>query len=44
MWRSKHLTLSVGYSHPVVVLLPEEIKASAKQDKGQNPIVTLETV
>jgi large subunit ribosomal protein L6 len=33
----------VGYSHPVVVLLPEEIKASAKQDKGQNPIVTLET-
>jgi large subunit ribosomal protein L6 len=36
------LTLSVGYSHPVVVLLPEEIKASAKQDKGQNPIVTLE--
>ncbi len=36
------LTLSVGYSHPVVVLLPEEIKASAKQDKGQNPIISLE--
>lgn len=36
------LTLSVGYSHPVVVLLPTEIKASAKQDKGQNPIVTME--
>lgn len=36
------LTLNVGYSHPVVVLLPEEIKASAKQDKGQNPMVTLE--
>jgi large subunit ribosomal protein L6 len=36
------LTLSVGYSHPVVVLLPAEIKASAKQDKGQNPIVTME--
>lgn len=36
------LTLSVGYSHPVVVLLPTEIKAAAKQDKGQNPIVTLE--
>lgn len=36
------LELSVGYSHPVVVLLPSEIKASAKQDKGQNPIVTLE--
>lgn len=37
------LTLNVGYSHPVVVLLPTEIKASAKQDKGQNPIITLET-
>ena len=37
------LTLSVGYSHPVVVLLPSEIKASAKQEKGQNPIITLET-
>lgn len=37
------LTLSVGYSHPVVVLLPGEIKASAKQEKGQNPIITLET-
>lgn len=36
------VTLSVGYSHPVVVLLPTEIKASAKQDKGQNPIITLE--
>ena len=36
------LTLSVGYSHTVVVLLPTEIKAAAKQDKGQNPIVTLE--
>ena len=36
------LTLNVGYSHPVVVLLPEEVKASAKQDKGQNPMVTLE--
>ncbi|MCS6819402.1 MAG: 50S ribosomal protein L6 [Chitinophagales bacterium] len=37
------LTLQVGYSHPVVVLLPDEIKASAKQDKGQNPIITLES-
>jgi len=37
------LTLQVGYSHPIVLLLPEEIKASAKQDKGQNPIITLES-
>jgi len=37
------LTLQVGFSHPVVLLLPDEIKASAKQDKGQNPIITLES-
>jgi large subunit ribosomal protein L6 len=36
------LELAVGYSHPVMVLLPEEIKASAAQEKGQPPIVTLE--
>jgi large subunit ribosomal protein L6 len=35
--------MQVGYSHPVVVLLPEEVKASAKQEKGQNPIITLES-
>jgi large subunit ribosomal protein L6 len=37
------LELAVGFSHPVVILLPAEIKASAKQDKGQNPIITLES-
>jgi large subunit ribosomal protein L6 len=35
------LELSLGYSHPVVVLLPNEVKASAEQLKGQNPKVTL---
>lgn len=35
------LELALGYSHPVVILLPKEIKASAEQQKGQNPKVTL---
>lgn len=35
------LELALGYSHPVVFLLPSEIKASADQQKGQNPKVTL---
>ena len=35
------LEMALGYSHPVVVLLPKEIKASAEQLKGQNPKVTL---
>jgi large subunit ribosomal protein L6 len=37
------LTLNVGYSHPVVVLLPTEVTVAAKQDKGQNPMITLES-
>jgi large subunit ribosomal protein L6 len=35
------LELALGYSHPVVVLLPNEVKASAEQLKGQNPKITL---
>ena len=37
------LELNVGYSHPVVVLLPEEINVSTSQEKGQNPMITLES-
>jgi large subunit ribosomal protein L6 len=37
------LELSVGYSHPVIFALPKEIKASAEQLKGQNPIITLQS-
>ena len=35
------LELSLGYSHPVMILLPNEVKATAEQLKGQNPKVTL---
>lgn len=37
------LELMVGYSHPVVVLLPSEITVSTETKKGQNPLVTLES-
>ena len=37
------LELSVGYTHPVMFSLPKEIKASAEQLKGQNPIITMES-
>ncbi len=37
------LTLNVGYSHPVVVLLPAEVKVATKQEKGQNPTIMLES-
>lgn len=41
--QGQKLELNVGYSHPVIVLLPEEIKVSAETVKGQSPKVTLES-
>ena len=35
------LKLSLGYSHDIHILLPEEVKATAVQEKKANPIVTL---
>lgn len=37
------LELSVGYSHPIVVQFPDEIKVSAAMEKGKNPIVVMES-
>ncbi len=37
------LELMVGYSHPVLFMVPKEIKISAEQLKGQNPIITMES-
>ena len=42
--KGQKLELSVGYSHPYIVLLPEEIKVTAVTEKGKNPIVTLEGI
>jgi large subunit ribosomal protein L6 len=36
------LEMSLGYSHSLYFVLPNEIKASAVTEKGKNPIVTLE--
>lgn len=38
------LTLNVGYSHPIVFELPEEIKATAVTEKGKAPFLTLESI
>jgi large subunit ribosomal protein L6 len=37
------LELSLGYSHPIAIELPNEIKVSAVTDKGKAPVVTLES-
>ncbi len=38
------IELNVGYSHSIFVGLPDEVKATAETVKGQNPIITLESI
>jgi len=37
------LEISLGFSHPIVIQLPSEIKVTAETEKGKNPIITLES-
>ncbi len=37
------LELIVGYSHPIMFYIPDEVKVEAKMEKGKNPIVRLES-
>jgi large subunit ribosomal protein L6 len=37
------LELALGYSHPIVIEFPKEIKVTADTQKGKAPIVTLES-
>ena len=38
------LDLSLGYSHNIIFEIPKELKVSTAQEKGKNPIVTLESI
>lgn len=38
------LDLSLGYSHNILVEIPQEIKVATAQEKGQNPIITLDGI
>ncbi|MCB0477629.1 MAG: 50S ribosomal protein L6 [Crocinitomicaceae bacterium] len=37
------LEMVIGYSHPVAIEIPSEIKVSAETEKGKAPVVTLES-
>ena len=41
--QGQRLELALGFSHPVVIEFPKEIKVSAVSEKGKAPIVTLES-
>lgn len=38
------LDLALGFSHNIVFEIPKEIKVATVQEKGQNPIITLEGI
>jgi large subunit ribosomal protein L6 len=38
------LDLSLGYSHNIIFEIPKELKVSTAQEKGQNPIISLEGI
>lgn len=38
------LELTLGFSHPIVFVLPQEVKVSTTAEKGKNPTVTLESI
>jgi large subunit ribosomal protein L6 len=38
------LDLSLGYSHNIVFEIPKELKVSTAQEKGQNPMIMLESI
>ena len=40
----KLLELTLGYSHPILFMLPDEINLETKQDKGGNPTIIMECI
>jgi large subunit ribosomal protein L6 len=38
------LDLALGYSHNIIIEVPKELKVATAQEKGQNPIITLEGI
>jgi large subunit ribosomal protein L6 len=38
------LELTIGYSHPIMFALPDEVKVTTAMEKGKNPMVRLESV
>lgn len=37
------LELSLGYSHPIFILLPDEVKVETKMERNKNPLIMLES-
>jgi large subunit ribosomal protein L6 len=38
------LDLALGYSHNIIFEIPKELKVTTAQEKGKNPVITLESI
>jgi len=38
------LELALGYSHPIMFAIPEEVRLNTVTEKGKNPVVVLESI
>jgi len=38
------LELSLGYSHDIIMKMPDEVKVEAKTERRQNPVITLTSI
>ena len=38
------LELQLGYSHPIMFYVPDEVNLSTKSEKGKNPVIVLESI
>ena len=34
---------TLGYTHPIFLQLPKEVKVETKSERNQNPVITIET-
>ena len=41
--QGQRLELSLGYSHPIIMELPSDVKVTAVSEKGKNPLLKLES-
>ena len=41
--QGQNLELSLGYSHPIIFQLPQEVKLTTTTEKGKNPLIKLES-
>ena len=42
-YRVSNIEFSLGYTHPIFLELPAEVKVESKSERNQNPILTLES-